>query len=157
MAVVGYLPHKLQQLSNQQTGGPAGSQLASRLASAKNNTFSILLLEAGGDNADHNLRVDGQRWLTKTQPGMNWNYKSIPQESLKGREVSNDRGKGLGGSSAINYMVYTRGAKGDHDEWARRVGDEGFRWEVARERMKRVNYCFLFFNGYLEGELLMWF
>lgn len=73
---------------------------------------------------------------------MNWNYKTIPQESFKGREIDNARGKGLGGSSAINFMVYTRGAKGDHDEWARRVGDEGFKWDVAKERMKKVSLYF---------------
>ncbi|KAK2756583.1 hypothetical protein FQN54_005476, partial [Arachnomyces sp. PD_36] len=119
--------------------GPSGAQLASHLSTSTSPTFKILLLEAGGPNSDPNLRCDGHRWTTRTQPGMNWDYKTVPQEKLAGREIASDRGKGLGGSSAINFMVYTRGARGDHDEWARRVGDEGFKWEGgAWERMRKV-------------------
>jgi choline dehydrogenase-like flavoprotein len=72
--------------------------------SAKNP--KILLLEAGGPNDDKNLRVDGQRWLTFLNKDLNWGYKTVPQEHAANRELDYSRGKGLGGSSAINFGVF---------------------------------------------------
>ena len=60
---------------------------------------------------------------------------------MNNRTLPYNRGKGLGGSSAINFCYYTRGAKDDFDEWARRVGDDTFRWENAERLFKK-------FEGY---------
>ncbi|KAJ4016307.1 hypothetical protein NW752_003430 [Fusarium irregulare] len=118
-------------------GGPAGSSVAAGLASAGKKP-SVLLLEAGGTNADRNLRVDGQRWLTFMNKDMNWGYKTTPQEHADSRELDYSRGKGLGGSSAINFGVYSVGARDDYEEWARIVGDDSFAWDKIQKRYKSL-------------------
>ncbi|KAK6063087.1 glucose-methanol-choline oxidoreductase [Seiridium cupressi] len=117
--------------------GPAGSAVAAGLANAPKKP-SVLLLEAGPDNEDRNLRIDGQRWQTFMKEGVNWGYKTVPQEYAANRECDYSRGKGLGGSSAINFGVYTIGARDDYDEWARIVGDDAFRWEKIQARFKAL-------------------
>ena len=98
----------------------------------------MLLLEAGSSNDDRNLRVDGKRWLTFQNKHMNWGYKTAPQSHCNGRELDYSRGKGVGGSSAINFAVYSVGARGDYDEWARIVGDDAFQWTRIQERFKNL-------------------
>ncbi|KAL2177491.1 uncharacterized protein P884DRAFT_200430 [Thermothelomyces heterothallicus CBS 202.75] len=117
--------------------GPAGCALAYGLVHSAKKP-KVLLLEAGGQNGDPNLRVDGQRWLTFTNKDVNWGYKTTPQTHCAGRELDYSRGLGLGGSSAINFGVFTVGARDDYDEWARIVGDDAFRWEHAQARLKRL-------------------
>lgn len=96
----------------------------------------MLLLEAGGPNDDRNLRVDGQRWLTFQNQAMNWGYKTTPQPDCNSREIDYSRGLGMGGSSAINFGVYTVGARDDFEEWARIVGDDDFAWKPIQQRYK---------------------
>lgn len=69
---------------------------------------------------------------------MNWGYKTTPQEYCDNREIDYSRGKGLGGSSAINFGVYTRGARDDYEEWARVAGDDAFRWEKIKPRFNSL-------------------
>ena len=78
------------------------------------------------------MRVDGQRWTTYTNEYMNWGYKTAPQEHCAGREIDYARGRGMGGSSAINFGVYTIGARDDYNEWARIVNDDFFDWDDIR-------------------------
>ncbi|KAK4676181.1 hypothetical protein QC764_509820 [Podospora pseudoanserina] len=118
-------------------GGPAGSALAYGLSQCPKPP-KVLILEAGGDNEDKNLRVDGQRWLTFTKEGMNWGYKTTPQEFCNNREIDYSRGKGLGGSTAINFGVFTVGAKDDYDTWAEMTGDDDFAWDKINDRFKRI-------------------
>ena len=118
-------------------GGPAGAAVAYGLGSSPKQP-KVLLLEAGGLNDDRNLRVDGQRWMTFLNKEMNWGYKTAPQKHCANRELDYSRGKGLGGSSAINFGVFTVGAKGDYDEWARVVDDDAFSWERIQGRLKRL-------------------
>jgi len=120
-----------------QTGGPAGCALAYGLVHSPKKP-KVLLLEAGGKNADPNFRVDGQRWLTFTNPDLNWGYKTTPQARCGDRVLDYSRGIGLGGSSAINFGVFTVGARDDYEEWARIVGDDAFRWESVQARLKRL-------------------
>ncbi|KAF4455592.1 hypothetical protein F53441_2116 [Fusarium austroafricanum] len=118
-------------------GGPAGSSVAAGLADSAKKP-KVLLLEAGGKNEDRNLRVDGQRWTTFMNKDMNWGYKTTPQEFADNRELDYSRGKGLGGSSAINFGVYSVGAKDDYEEWARIVGDDAYRWDKIQARYKSL-------------------
>ncbi|EWG36052.1 hypothetical protein FVEG_00217 [Fusarium verticillioides 7600] len=118
-------------------GGPAGSALAANLSRTPKKP-SVLLLEAGGTNEDRNLRVDGQRWTTFLNQDMNWGYKTAPQEFANNRELDYSRGKGLGGSSAINFGVYSVGARDDYEEWARIVGDDAYRWDKIHGRYKSL-------------------
>lgn len=117
--------------------GPAGCMVANRLAKTLHRP-SVVLIEAGGKNDEISSRVDGDRWITRMNPAQNWGYKSIPQEQLNGHIISLDRGKGLGGSSSVNFSVWTIGPASDHDEIARFVGDDEWKWETAQKRYKRI-------------------
>ncbi|KAJ5618500.1 hypothetical protein N7528_006611 [Penicillium herquei] len=118
--------------------GPAGYALAASLSNTKSKP-RVLLLEAGGKNDDETKRVDGKRWTTFMEPAMNWGYKTVPQDECGGRELDYSRGKGLGGSSAINFGVYTVGAKDDYDTWGEKVGDTViFGWNAMQPRFKKL-------------------
>ncbi|KAJ5715578.1 uncharacterized protein N7483_012759 [Penicillium malachiteum] len=126
--------------------GPAGYALAASLSRAKSKP-RVLLLEAGGKNDDETKRVDGKRWTTFMEPTMNWGYKTVPQEGCSGRVIDYSRGKGLGGGSAINFGVYTVGAKDDYDAWGEKVGDEvTFGWKAMQRRFKALET----FDGSIE-------
>ncbi|KAI1430289.1 hypothetical protein F5Y12DRAFT_15141 [Xylaria sp. FL1777] len=116
-------------------GGAAGCAAAASLAKSPKKP-SVLLLEAGSDNADDNLRVNGQRFTTFMNPDLNWGYKTTPQADCAGREVDYSRGLGLGGSTAINFGVFSIGARDDYEEWARIVGDNAFGWDRMQQRFK---------------------
>lgn len=118
-------------------GGPAGSALAATLARSEKKP-TVLLLEAGQRREEKKLRVDGQRWIHFKEPGINWGYKTVPQEHCHDREIDYSRGRVLGGSSAINFGVYTVGAKDDYDEWAAMVGDNNFCWHRMQDRFKEI-------------------
>ncbi|MGB8815285.1 MAG: GMC family oxidoreductase N-terminal domain-containing protein [Paracoccaceae bacterium] len=106
--------------------GSSGAVLANRLSADP--TVSVCLIEAGPRDKSPFITVPlGVMWLSK-DPKHNWLYTSVPQSGLGGRKVSVPRGKVLGGSSAINGMIYIRGHKADYDAWAA-AGCEG--WDYA--------------------------
>jgi choline dehydrogenase-like flavoprotein len=109
-------------------GGSAGSTLASRLS--EDPDTSVCLLEAGG--AGKSLLVRTPAAVIAMLPGRpkinNWAFETLPQPGLKGRKGYQPRGKALGGSSAINAMLYVRGHQKDYDEWAD-LGCDGWSWE----------------------------
>lgn len=109
-------------------GGSAGSVLAARLS--KNLKVSVCLLEAGGGG--RGLFVRAPALVAATISGRprinNWALRTEPQPGLNGRRGFQPRGRGLGGSSAINAMLYTRGHPRDYDEWAA-LGCAGWDWE----------------------------
>ncbi|KAI1645100.1 putative GMC oxidoreductase [Daldinia loculata] len=117
--------------------GPAGSAVAAWLAKSAKKP-KVLLLEAGGKNDDKDLRIDGQRWTTFRNEALNWGYKTVPQEFCNNRELDYSRGLGLGGSSAVNFSVFTVGASRDYDEWSRIVGDDAFNWAHMQRRFKSL-------------------
>jgi choline dehydrogenase-like flavoprotein len=108
-------------------GGSAGSTLAARLTEDK--TITVCLLEAGGRG--DSLVVRAPAGVVAMLPGRpkinNWAFNTVPQAGLNGRRGYQPRGKALGGSSAINAMLYVRGHKSDYDEWAD-LGCEGWGW-----------------------------
>ncbi|MCJ1230773.1 hypothetical protein MMC12_007447 [Toensbergia leucococca] len=119
-------------------GGPSGCVLASRLARTSSSP-KVLLVEAGSDNSDLEHQVSGQRYMTlKTAQGYNWGYDTVPQKQLNGQKIDYSRGRGLGGSSAINFLVYVRGPKHDYDEWANLVDDEAWSWEQTNRRFNKI-------------------
>lgn len=119
------------------TAGPAGCALAASLAKSAKRP-NVLLLEAGSRNDDKTLRVSGKRWVTMMEPNLNWGYKTTPQEHCSGRQIDYSRGKGLGGSSVINFGMYTVGARDDYDQWAAEVGDDTFAWTNIQSRFKAL-------------------
>ncbi|KAI9050741.1 hypothetical protein LZ554_004861 [Drepanopeziza brunnea f. sp. 'monogermtubi'] len=121
--------------------GPSGCALAVRLAQVSSKP-SVLLIEAGGDNREAAYLVPADRFnLAFTMPHLNWGYKTAPQTHLIGQEIDYSRGKGLGGSTAINFSCWLIGADEDFNEWARIVGDDAWTWKNVKERFKKIeNY-----------------
>jgi choline dehydrogenase-like flavoprotein len=76
----------------------------------------------------------------------NWAFDTVPQKGLNGRIGYQPRGQGLGGSSAINAMVYIRGHKWDYDHWAS-LGNTGWSYEDVLPYFKRSEH-----NNELDGE-----
>lgn len=107
--------------------GPAGCATASRLALARPEA-SVLLLETGP--AKSGVRSDvplGIATLVPFRNARNYGYRTVPQAGLDGRCGVQPRGRGLGGSSLINAMIYVRGQREDYDDWAR-LGATGWAW-----------------------------
>lgn len=95
-------------------GGSAGSAVAGRLS--EDPQLSVCLLEAGGTNDKMTVKTPG--FMPFIGDKSNYRYETVPQAGLNGRTGYQPRGRGLGGSSAINAMVYIRGAAFDYDQWA---------------------------------------
>lgn len=109
-------------------GGLAGSALTGRLAELQPSR-SILLLEAGTDLAGHPLTSSPMACFGAHGSPLDWNYKTVPQSHLDGRQCYNAAGKGLGGGTATNYGTWTRGNAVDYDEWAKLVGDDAWSYK----------------------------
>ncbi|KUJ20239.1 glucose-methanol-choline oxidoreductase-like protein [Mollisia scopiformis] len=118
--------------------GASGCVIAARLAQSEKKP-SVLLLEAGGKNDDASYRVPADRFaLAFREPSLNWGYKTVPQQHLKRQEIDYSRGKGLGGSTAINFSCWVIGPDEDYNEWARKVGDDAWNWTNVKQRLKKI-------------------
>ncbi len=105
--------------------GSAGAVIASRLT--ENGRYRVLLLEAGAKSHPWSAIPVGFAKLIDN-PAANWLYESEPETATGGRKIPIPRGKLLGGSSAINGMVFVRGQSHDFDHWAQ-LGNRG--WSYA--------------------------
>ncbi|MCP3719434.1 GMC family oxidoreductase [Paraburkholderia sp. CNPSo 3281] len=109
-------------------GGSGGASLAGRLAD-RCPQASIALVEAGPHTARNpfvNMPL-GVAALVPFRTKNNYAYETVPQPGLAGRRGYQPRGRGFGGSSTINAMIYTRGHPLDYDEWAQ-LGCKGWAW-----------------------------
>ncbi len=115
-------------------GGSAGCVVASRLS--EDPSVSVCLLEAGGDG--RHVLVRAPLGFAFAMPrGINsWHYETVPQPGFHGRRGFQPRGKALGGSSAINAMIYARGHPTDYDTWAA-LGNPGWAYEDVLPYFKR--------------------
>ena len=118
-------------------GGSAGATLAARLSEDAGST--VCLLEAGGRG--DGILVRAPAAVVAMLPGHgkinNWAFNTVPQPGLNGRKGYQPRGRALGGSSAINAMLYVRGHRDDYDHWAD-LGCDGWDWDSVLPYFKRA-------------------
>ena len=112
-------------------GGSAGCVLAGRLS--EDPTVSVCLVEAGPPDTSWRVRTPVALVNLMRNPRYNWMYETAPQKNLDNRTLGVPRGKTLGGSSAINSMVYIRGRASDYNRWTE-LGCDGWDWDSVLPR-----------------------
>jgi len=116
--------------------GTAGSVIARRLCDAG---IIVQVLEAGGQDTNpaiHDPSRMGEIWHSLDD----WDYYTTPQANAAGRRLHLPRGKVLGGSHALNAMIWVRGAPADYDGWAAQ-GAEGWSWRDVLPIFRQIeNY-----------------
>ncbi len=120
--------------------GSAGCVLANRLSADAGNR--VLLLEAGGRDNWIWFHIPVGYLFAIGNPRSDWMFKTESQPGLNGRSLNYPRGKVIGGSSAINAMIYMRGQAGDYDHW-RQLGLPGWSWDDVLPFFKKHEDSFL--------------
>ena len=115
--------------------GSAGCVLANRLS--QDPSVRVLLLEAGGPDNNPWIHIPVGYFKTMHNPETDWCYRTEPDPNLAGRSLDWPRGKTLGGSSAINGLLYIRGHRSDFDHW-RQLGNAGWSFEDILPYFKRA-------------------
>ena len=120
--------------------GSAGCVLANRLSADPSNR--VLLLEAGGRDNWIWFHIPVGYLFAIGNPRSDWMFKTEPSRASTAAALNYPRGKVIGGSSAINAMVYMRGQAGDYDHW-RQLGLPGWSWDDVLPYFKKHEDHFL--------------
>ena len=116
--------------------GSAGCVLANKLSDNKKN--SVLLLEAGGKDTNLFIHMpSGYSQIVPKSNKQNYGFETEPENNTAGRKLYWPRGKGWGGSSSINAMIYTRGHSSDYDHW-RQLGNPGWSYDDVLPYFKKA-------------------
>ena len=114
--------------------GSAGCVLANRLSADPGKR--VLLLEAGGRDNWIWFHIPAGYLFALGNPRADWLFKTEPSPGLNGRSLNYPRGKVIGGSSAINGMIYMLGQATDYDQW-RQLGLPGWSWDDVRPYFRK--------------------
>jgi len=128
--------------------GSAGCVLANRLSADPSKR--VLLLEAGGRDNWIWFHIPVGYLFAIGNPRADWCLKTEPEEGLNGRSLNYPRGKVVGGSSAINGMIYMLGQATDYDQW-RQLGLPGWSWDDVRPIFRKHVDHFLGADGHAAG------
>ncbi len=115
--------------------GSAGCVLANRLS--EDQSVKVALIEAGGRDRNPWIHIPAGYYRNFSNPAVTWQFGSGPEPHLGGRVVNWPRGRVLGGSSAINGLLYIRGQAQDYDVW-RQLGNAGWSYEDVLPYFKRA-------------------
>ena len=117
-------------------GGTAGNAVAARLSQYLPDS-SILVIEAGPFAPyEDRINIPGMKGST-IGTKYDWNFTSIPQPQLYNRTIAQARGKVLGGTSALNLIIWDRGSKPEYDAWGE-VGNPGWNWDSMIAAMNKA-------------------
>ena len=117
--------------------GSAGCVLANRLSADGRHT--VLLLEAGPPDRYPWIHIPIGYAKTMFHPVYNWCFKTEPDSEMNGREIYWPRGRTLGGSSAINGLIYIRGQREDYDHWAT-LGNPGWSYDAVLPYFRKLEH-----------------
>jgi len=117
--------------------GSAGCVLANRLSA--DGRHSVLLLEAGPPDRYPWIHIPIGYAKTMFHPVYNWGFKTEPDAGMNGREVYWPRGRTLGGSSAINGLIYIRGQREDYDQWEA-LGNPGWGYQEVLPYFRKLEH-----------------
>src|ERR1700738_2962539 len=120
--------------------GTAGCIVANRLSA--NPANRVLILEAGGNDNWIWCHIPGGYLFAIGNPRSDWMFRTEPEAGLNGRSLAYPRGKGIGGSPAINAMISMRGQAADYDYW-RQLGLSGWGWDDVKPAFRRLEDHFL--------------
>ena len=118
--------------------GSAGCTLAARLSERPDVT--VLLIEAGGRDTNPLIHIPAGYIKTMVNPAINWMFKTDPVPGTADRKIDMPRGKVIGGSSAINAMLYVRWQAEDYNIWAQR-GNAGWSYADVLPYFKRAEHA----------------
>jgi choline dehydrogenase-like flavoprotein len=119
-------------------GGTAGCILANRLSA--DGKYRVLMLEAGHEARSMWISIPAGFSKLLVNPEYNWRFATEPEDNVHGRTIAVPRGKGVGGSTLINGMIYVRGQPQDYDGWEA-AGATGWGYQQA-ERIFRKIECY---------------
>lgn len=116
-------------------GGTAACILANRLT--EDGRHSVLMLEAGGEPTSMWIKIPAGFTKLLNDPVYNWRFETQPEANVHGRTIAVPRGKGLGGSSLINGMIYVHGQPSDYNHWAA-LGASGWSADDVMPYFKKI-------------------